>query len=43
MPTVPIPNPVLINRPISFSSGQFGGETIRYELREIQKAGLGRK
>ncbi|KAF5348768.1 hypothetical protein D9756_009726 [Leucocoprinus leucothites] len=36
-------DPVLINRPIQFSSGQFAGETVRYELKEIQKACLGRK
>lgn len=36
-------DPVLINHPIYFSSGQFAGQTIRYELKEIQKASLGRK
>ncbi|KXN89706.1 hypothetical protein AN958_05246 [Leucoagaricus sp. SymC.cos] len=36
-------NPVLINRSILLTSGQFAGETIRYELKEIQKACLGRK
>jgi hypothetical protein len=39
----PTADPVLINRPILFSSGQFFGERIRYELKEIQKACLGRK
>jgi len=32
-----------INRLIHFSSGQFAGEIMRYELTEIQKANLGRK
>lgn len=36
-------DPVFINRRIYFSSGQFTGQTIRYELKEIQKASLGRK
>lgn len=36
-------DPVLINRRIYFSSGQFAGQIIRYELKEIQKASLGRK
>jgi len=34
---------ILINRLIYFSSGQFAGEIMRYELTEIQKASLGRK
>ncbi|KAF9448437.1 hypothetical protein P691DRAFT_775400 [Macrolepiota fuliginosa MF-IS2] len=36
-------DPVLINRRIYFSSGQFAGQRIRFELKEIQKASLGRK
>lgn len=32
-----------INQPIPFVSGQFSGQTIRAELREIQQADLGRK
>ncbi|KAI6015040.1 velvet factor-domain-containing protein [Pisolithus orientalis] len=32
-----------INRPIHFASGYFQGQTIRAELKEIQKADLGRK
>ncbi|KAI6038581.1 velvet factor-domain-containing protein [Pisolithus marmoratus] len=32
-----------INRPIHFVSGYFQGQTIRAELKEIQKADLGRK
>jgi hypothetical protein len=33
----------LIGRPILFESGQFAGQAIRAELREIQQADLGRK
>ena len=33
----------LIGRAIQFSTGQFAGQTIRMELKEIQKADLGRK
>ena len=33
----------LIGRAVQFSTGQFAGQTIRMELREIQKADLGRK
>jgi hypothetical protein len=33
----------LIGQPILFASGQFTGQTIRAELREIQQADLGRK
>jgi hypothetical protein len=33
----------LIDRPILFSTGQFAGQTIRAELREVQQADLGRK
>ena len=33
----------LIGRAVHFSTGQFAGQTIRMELREIQKADLGRK
>jgi hypothetical protein len=36
-------DPVLINRRIYCSSGQFAGQIIRYELEEVQKASLGRK
>ncbi|KAF5384107.1 hypothetical protein D9615_003208 [Tricholomella constricta] len=32
-----------INQPILFVSGQFAGQTIRAELREVQQADLGRK
>lgn len=32
-----------VNRPIHFDSGYFQGQTIRAELKEIQKADLGRK
>ncbi|KAF9463249.1 velvet factor-domain-containing protein [Collybia nuda] len=33
----------LIGRPILFATGQFAGQAIRAELREIQQADLGRK
>ena len=33
----------LIGRPILFASGQFAGQAVRAELREIQQADLGRK
>lgn len=33
----------LIGRAVHFSTGQFAGQTIRMELKEIQKADLGRK
>jgi len=33
----------LIGHPIPFVSGQFSGQTIRAELREVQQADLGRK
>lgn len=33
----------LIGRPILFASGQFAGQAIRAELREVQQADLGRK
>lgn len=30
-------------QPITFSTGQFAGETVRVELQELQKADSGRK
>lgn len=33
----------LIGQPILFVTGQFAGQTIRAELREVQQANLGRK
>ena len=33
----------LIGRPILFASGQFAGQAVRAELRELQQANLGRK
>ena len=32
-----------IGEPVTFSSGQFAGRTIRFELQELQKAESGRK
>ncbi|EKM78520.1 hypothetical protein AGABI1DRAFT_92801 [Agaricus bisporus var. burnettii JB137-S8] len=36
-------NPILVNRRIYCTSGQFAGHFVRYELEEVQRASLGRK
>ena len=42
-PTSPPVYPPTIGEPITFSSGNFAGRTLRFELKELQKAESGRK
>jgi hypothetical protein len=42
-PPIPVTQTSHIGEPILFSSGQFMGRTVRFELHELQKAKSGRK